>query len=291
MLVELKRKRGRPRKVQPDPDRILSSGLAALVNAKIPKPAITSPPTLIQQYSLEQVEAEMDRRNRNRLMTWFPDTGPFRRELYPKHIEFMKAGRIHKERLAMMANRCGKSLMGGLEMTFHATGLYPHWWEGRVFEEPVTCWALNKTSFDCRDINQQVLLGEPGQHGTGMIPAHLLIDTKPRHSIPHAVEIIYVRHRTGGQSVIYLKAYESGREKFQGRAIHVIWADEEIPADIYSECLMRIMTTEGIIYCTFTPLLGLTPVTMDFLTNAVNKDELPIKFNNKQNIPANNLTM
>jgi phage terminase large subunit-like protein len=41
----------------------------------------------------------------------------------------------------------------------------------------------------------------------------------------------------------------------------VIWLDEEPPADIYDECLMRTTTTTGIMMLTFTPLDGLSDVT------------------------------
>jgi hypothetical protein len=29
---------------------------------------------------------------RNRLKVWFPDEGPYRRELYAKHVQFLNAG-------------------------------------------------------------------------------------------------------------------------------------------------------------------------------------------------------
>ena len=34
---------------------------------------------------------------------------------------------------------------------------------------------------------------------------------------------------------------------------------------IYSECLLRTMTTDGIVMLTFTPLLGLSDVALKFL--------------------------
>ncbi len=35
--------------------------------------------------------------------------------------------------------------------------------------------------------------------------------------------------------------------------------------DIYSECLLRTMTTNGVIILTFTPLQGLTELVLSFL--------------------------
>ena len=35
--------------------------------------------------------------------------------------------------------------------------------------------------------------------------------------------------------------------------------------DVYSECLLRLMTANGLMLCTFTPLLGLSDVALMFL--------------------------
>lgn len=244
------------------------------------KPPV-SPLSIDALPDLAALEAALARKQKNRLGKWFPATGPFRRELYPKHLEFFAASKEHRETLFLAANRVGKTLAGAYATTLHLTGLYPDWWPGKRFDGPITAWIVNNTAVTCRDINQVELLGQLGQMGTGMIPGDLILHCKSKPSVPDGVEIIYVKHRSGGQSTGLFKSYDQGRQKFEGTSIHVIWADEEIPEDVYGECLMRTMTTNGIIYCTYTPLLGLTPTTVAFLTHAVNKDSLPIKFNAK----------
>ena len=57
---------------------------------------------------------------------------------------------------------------------------------------------------------------------------------------------------------ISLKCYEQGREKWQGETLHCVWFDEEPPLDIYSEGLTRTNVTPGLVYLTFTPLLGMS---------------------------------
>lgn len=227
---------------------------------------------------LNKLEAEQDRRARNRLDFLYPDTGLLRRELYVKHVAFFEAGAKYNERCMLGSNKSGKTTAGAVESSYHATGRYPAWWKGKRFDCPTVGWVCNNTNIDCRDINQLELLGPPGQFGTGTLPYDCIINNKPKPSVPDAVETTYIRHSSGGQSMLLYKAYEQGREKFQGRNIHWIWADEEVPSDIYTEMFMRIMTTNGIIFLTYTPLLGLTPVTVDFLTNSVNKSELPLSF-------------
>lgn len=67
---------------------------------------------------------------RNRIDYLYPDTGPLRRELYPKHLRFFELGSEYRERMMMAANRCGKSTVGCYETTVHLTGRYPAWWTG-----------------------------------------------------------------------------------------------------------------------------------------------------------------
>lgn len=217
--------------------------------------------------------AEKKRREQTRrFWTYYPDEGPLRRELYPKHLAFFEAGKTYSERCMLAANRVGKSEgVGAFECTCHLTGLYPEWWEGFRFDRPVSVWACGTTNLTTRDIVQSKLLGKAGEEsllGTGMIPADNIIG-KPvsKPGVPNAVESAQVRHVSGGISHLSLKSYEQGRKAYEGTEQDVVWLDEEPPKAIYDECLVRTMTTDGLILCTFTPLAGLTEVALSFLPN------------------------
>lgn len=197
----------------------------------------------------------------------YPDTGPLRRELYGKHLQFFRNGLSNRERLFLAANRVGKSEgVGAYETTLHLTGIYPEWWEGRRFSHPVSVWAAGDTAQTTRDIIQNKLFGPIDDFGTGTIPGDLIIGRPSTKSgIPDAFEIGRVRHVSGGTSIIALKSYDQRRKAFQGTEKHVIWLDEEPPLAIYTECLLRTMTTNGLIICTFTPLLGMSEVVLMYL--------------------------
>ena len=81
-----------------------------------------------------------------KLYTYFPDTGPLRRELYPRHIEHFDAGSTHRQRLMMAANRVGKTENGAFEVAAHCTGEYPAWWKGHRFEGSIDVWVAGKDS-------------------------------------------------------------------------------------------------------------------------------------------------
>lgn len=202
--------------------------------------------------------AELEWRKQNKIKSYFPDEGPLRRELYAKHMEFFRAGKEYRERTMMAANRVGKTeSAGGYEVILHATGDYPDWWDGRVFDRPVRVLIGGETGKLVRDSIQLKLLGPLHQKGTGLIPMDALISTTPKSGIPLAVDEIYVRHPRG-ESVIQFQSYDQGREVFQATERDIVWFDEEPPQDIYSEGLIRTMTTNGMVISTFTPLKGVT---------------------------------
>lgn len=219
---------------------------------------------------LAQVQLLLSKR---KIDTMYPDTGPLRRELYPKHLEFFEAGANYRERCAMAANRVGKTEgMGGYETALHLTGQYPAWWKGRRFDHPVNFWAAGKTNETTRDIVQNKLFGpvtgagqNKGFAGTGLIYADCIGKIGWKQGVTDFADTVAVKHVSGKWSQLGLKSYQQGRGSFEGTERHGIWLDEEPPLDIYSECLIRTATTNGIVYITFTPLEGTTGTVLMFI--------------------------
>lgn len=222
---------------------------------------------------LAPILADEERAKFNRFADLFPDKGPFRRELYARHLEFFRAGKDFRERCFMAANRVGKTVAGGYETTAHLTGQYPHWWEGKAFRRPIRAWAAGDTNETTRDIIQLELLGNvvPGEggkkalDGSGLIPRECIGQPKWKQGVQDLVDTIPILHVTGGWSTLGFKSFDQGRRSFQGTAKELIWLDEECPEDVYNECLIRTATTRGILLTTFTPLNGLTEQVLQFL--------------------------
>jgi phage terminase large subunit-like protein len=214
-------------------------------------------------------------RERRYIDTLYPDEGPVRRELYPKHLDFFRAGNQHTERAVIGANRVGKSLgTGGYEAAVHLTGEYPQWWPGRKFDRRVEVWAAGKDRTLVRDTIQIALLGPHSNRGTGLIPGDAIKRITPGAGVPDAVDTVYVQHRSGNVSELTFKTYDSGREAFQGAKKDLMWFDEEPPASVYTEGLTRVMATvpgeqNGMVICTFTPLLGISDVVMSYLPGGI----------------------
>lgn len=174
----------------------------------------------------------------------------------------------------MAANRIGKTEgAGGYELALHLTGLYPKWWEGRRFRQPVSAWAAGEDNLTTRDILQRVLCGPMEAIGTGLIPGECITRTTRRSGVQDSFETVSVKHKSGGISTLGFKSYEQGWRSFQGTAKHVILLDEEPPHKVYTECITRTMTTRGLVMITFTPLRGLSEVVLAFLPEGRIPDE------------------
>ncbi len=191
---------------------------------------------------------------------------------YPKQVEFHRLGLSHRERLLMAGNQLGKTLAGGAEAAMHLTGRYPAGWVGRVWQRPIIMWAASNTGESTRDTVERMLLGRAGARGTGMIPAECIADLTASRGAADAIATARIRHVSGGTSVLVFKTYDQGRERWQGETLDAAWFDEEPPPEIYDEGLTRTNATGGIVWITFTPLMGMTDVVGRFFPEPTTPD-------------------
>lgn len=236
----------------------IKDSLPTVKNDKHDAKSIAKLLELIQK--LEKMEAERGTQK------WFE--APYSIDLLPKHKAFFDASASYNEVLFMAGNRVGKSVAGAYALTCHLTGDYPSWWNGKVFDHPIKAWAIGKDARAVRDTLQKELLGSIGEWGTGMIPASRLGKFFALQGTPQAIDIIKIKHKSGGWSELGFKNYQQDIGSFMGTERHVVLCDEEVPLDIYNECNIRTATTKGLMLLTFTPLDGLTPLVVNFCKRA-----------------------
>ena len=189
---------------------------------------------------------------------------------YPYQDKFHETGKTASQRLLMAANRIGKSYCGAAEMSYHVTGMYPTWWKGRRYTQPITAWAGGVSNETTRDIVQAELLGSPDDpeaFGSGAIPRKYIIKTERKPGVPNAKSVALIRHVSGGNSSLFFKAYEMGVEKWQGRSVDCVWLDEEPSRELYSQAVTRTLDRRGMVYMTFTPENGMTETVASFMNN------------------------
>jgi phage terminase large subunit-like protein len=201
------------------------------------------------------------RKDQNKLRAYRP---------YIKQAEFHGKGKTYRERLLMAGNQLGKTWSAGFETAMHLTGRYPDWWDGRTWDKAVNGWAAGVTGEVTRDSVQRILLGRFNAIGTGAIPKESIKEKSLKRGVADAVDTLVIRHGGGsdvqaGESLLGFKSYDQGRAKFQAETLDFVWLDEEPDEDIYTESLTRTNATGGIVYMTFTPLMGMTGVVKRFL--------------------------
>ena len=164
-----------------------------------------------EEKELEDLLAEEELENRfSRINSYDP---------YPYQKKFHKSGSEANQRLLMAANRIGKSYCGSMELSYHLTGIYPDWWEGREYDHPIVAWAGGVSNETTRDIVQFELLGspdDPDAFGSGTIPKNYIIKTERKPGVPNAKSVALIRHISGGNSS-FLQSLRDGCRKMAGQ--------------------------------------------------------------------------
>ena len=139
----------------------------------------------IEPEKIKQLIADLEAEaNEDKLASYKP---------YLKQVEFHAAGAKHRERLLMAGNQLGKTLAGAMEIAIHATGRYPAWWRGKRFDKPTISWVAGTTGETVRDTVQRMLIGRPGQEGTGTVPKDAIVELVPARGIADLLDGIKLR--------------------------------------------------------------------------------------------------
>lgn len=179
------------------------------------------------------------------------------------------------QRALQCANQVGKTYCTCMEDAYHATGLYPDWWEGTRFFRPVTILVSGKTNDTTKNIIQIELFGDPvdeQKFGTGTVPKDCIGNITRKAGVPNAYSEVLVKHHDkngqfDGWSKVFLLSYEMKEKAFMGYRADVCHGDEEPPPEIWSQFLRATLSTNGICYISYTPEEGITEVVHGFMNN------------------------
>ncbi len=196
-----------------------------------------------------------DRKKRDRLSMYFPDVDTVdhngvmfpAREKYPKQLEFFARGKDTFARMFLACVGGGKTEALLYELSCHARGWYPDWWEGVRYNRPLNIWVCGKTIRSVRDILQTKWIGMPNLEavGGGILPVDWLdLDSISRLS-QGSIDSFRIKRADGTATHIGFKAYEQGVGSFYGTDKDIVAYDEPCPVAIYAQGLMRTRNREN----------------------------------------------
>ena len=149
-----------------------------------------------------------------------------------------------KEKLYIGGNRSGKTVAGVTEAVFRLTGEHPF-----RTDLPVPCRG-RAVAVDIEDGIKKILVPEFQK----WIPVKFLKHGSWDESYDKASRTLSL---TNG-SFLEFMSYEQEMEKFAGTSRHFVFFDEEPPEDIFNECLMRLVDTDGDYWISMTPLIEMS---------------------------------
>lgn len=153
--------------------------------------------------------------------------------------EFVMAAADYRVRVARWGNRCGKSEIGCVDTLLAALGWHPAF----PLKPPLTIWA---SALDWNLIGQVMWPKFQAYMPQEQVKHVSFLRKNP--PIPLQIEF-----KNG--SVIDFKSADSGRRKYQGAQIDLIWLDEEHPADVVEESQARLLDSGGLLTVTATPIM------------------------------------
>lgn len=211
--------------------------------------------TLAPAERLAAIDAlEAKRKDESFIRYWIPDASPDQASIFTKWDPGAKVI------LVRGGNRSGKSEAGAPIAVAWALGKEyfreePAWdWVQHlpIPDPPNNIWIVGLDFPTVKNVLWYEKLANGKDH-PGFLPRGSERDRVVRKVSESDFQVYF---KNG--SVITCKSADSGREKFQGASVDLVWIDEEPNSDIYEECFQRTADCAGKILVTVTPLVDIS---------------------------------
>lgn len=219
-----------------------------------------------------KIEAVQKKRIENNTLLFY-NTGKIKHQ---KQLAFHECSK--KNRWVFGGNRTGKTECGAVEVVYMARGCHPY----RKITTATSGWVVSLSTQVQRDVAQSKVLKYINPDW--IVDVVMLSGRKDSYT-NGIIDYIIIKNVFGTTSKIGFKSCDQGREKFQGTSLDYVWFDEEPPYDIYQECRMRVLDTNGDIFATMTPLKGMTFVYDEIYLNKFNDPNVWCEFISWQDNP------
>lgn len=197
------------------------------------------PPSNSKLKNTKDVFADIS--TRLRTSARFPNINAY--EPHYRQVEFHQSQAHGRQFIG--GNRSGKTVGGATEIVWYATGKHP--FKRLLWEPPV---KLRVVTVDFTQGLEQIVKPEIKK----WLPPSELVNGSWEQSYNKQLRELTLDNG----STIEFMSYEQELEKFAGTSRHGIWFDEEPPSDIFTECKLRLIDTNGDWWMTMTPVEGMT---------------------------------
>ena len=214
---------------------------------------------------IAEIDKELEKRRKDSLLIDCYN----KKKKHKKQIAFHKCKK--RNRWVFGGNRSGKTECGAVECLWTLRGIHPY----RKNRQGVFGWAVSLSTQVQRDVAQAKILKYLPK---SWIEEIIMLSGRRDSPSGGIIDQIKIKNVYGGISTLGFKSCDQGREKFQGSSLDFVWFDEEPPADIYEECLLRVMDRRGDIFGTMTPLKGKTFIYNEICVNAKKNPEIWCEF-------------
>lgn len=168
---------------------------------------------------------------------------------HDKQVQFHSS--VKKKRLFLGGNRSGKTVGGATETIWWLTGKHPY------IETPTPPVRGRCVTVDF--LNGLALIVKP--EVARWLPSSELQGGSWDTAYDRELRILTLENG----SELEFMSMDQDVDKFAGTSRNFIWFDEEPPRDIYVECLLRLVDTEGSLWMTMTPVDGMSSWVYDEL--------------------------
>ena len=150
-----------------------------------------------------------------------------------------------KGKLYIGGNRSGKTVGGGTETVMRLIGKHKY-----RSDLPLGVVRGRMVTVDIEEGIKKIAIPEISK----WVPTRYLQDGSWDKSYDRQSRTLTL---TNGSSLEFM-SYEQATEKFAGTSRHFIWFDEEPPKEIFNECMMRLVDTNGDWFITMTPMIEMS---------------------------------
>lgn len=234
-----------------------------LPHCVLPNPTKEDLKKHIEEHGVDEVGRWLLKRDSR---IWMESDDPFRYAIEPKHWKAADSILNEKDEILVLGgNRAGKTEWAARRVAQMLVGVergefpWPQWMKDRCQKRGLKIWCLHTTNQSSIAFQQQVVYK--------YLPKELRNARKSKFTNLSYTQKNGFSDNTGvyNTNQIWFLNYAQDKQVIEGGEPDLIWCDELVPHDWLETIRYRLITRQGKLILTFTPIHGYTLVVKEYL--------------------------